>query len=118
MARVQNSETGEGDGGSAAVNIGPGSSHDSLPHSTIRRQLMGDWFLLHPNIRERFQRDPKPGESLVYEGVMHEIRRSKMGWLFAVLTRVIGNPLTPYEGREVPMRVELLKVVGTPGVSW
>ncbi len=91
---------------------------DVLPHSTIRRQLEADWFLLNPNIRERFQRDPKPGEAVVYEGVMREIRCSKMGKLFAFLTRIIGNPLTPYEGRDIPMRVELLKVKGLPGVFW
>lgn len=111
MARVQNFKAGEGDSG-----LPPGG--DSLPHSTIRRQLGAEWFLLHPNIQERFRRDPKPGAPVVYEGTMQEIRCSKMGALFAFLTTVIGNPLTRHEGKNVPMRVELLKVVGMPGVFW
>lgn len=88
------------------------------PLSTIRRQLRAGWRDLHPNIRERFSRDPEPGERVVYDGVMQEIRRSKMGWLFAQLTRVIGNPLTPYVGQGVPMRVELFRKEGRKGVFW
>ncbi|HYD19040.1 MAG TPA: DUF4166 domain-containing protein [Patescibacteria group bacterium] len=86
--------------------------------SSLRRQLGTDWHLLHPNIQERFARDPMPGANIVYEGRMEEIRCSRMGKLFAQLTRVIGNPLTPHQGRDVPMRVELIKVPGFPGVCW
>lgn len=89
-----------------------------VPLSTIRRQLKQQWFSLHPDIRIRFRRDPEPGERVVYDGVMQEIRRSKMGWLFAQLTRVIGNPLTPYAGQGVPMRVTLYKKRGRKGVFW
>lgn len=89
-----------------------------VPLSTMRKQLKQQWFSLHPDIRARFLRDPEPGERIVYEGVMQEIRRSGMGWLFAQLTRVIGNPLTPYAGQGVPMRVTLFKKEGRKGVFW
>lgn len=87
-------------------------------HSTIRNQMKEDWFLLDPAIRERFERDPHEGEEIAYEGVMHTIRRSKMGWLFANLTRAIGNPLTPYQGADIPMDVILHKKSGHSGVYW
>ena len=86
--------------------------------STIRCQLKADWHILHPNIQKRFERDPQLGERIVYEGVMETIRRSRMGWLFAQLTRVIGNPLTPHAGTNVPMEVTLFKRPNKPGVCW
>ena len=86
--------------------------------NTLQKQLGPAWQSLHPDIQARFAREPAPGETIVYEGVMHEIRRSRMGWLFAVLTRVIGNPLTPLAGRDVPMEVALSKVAGHTGVLW
>ncbi|MGB9152630.1 MAG: DUF4166 domain-containing protein [Alphaproteobacteria bacterium] len=86
--------------------------------STIRRQMKDEWHRLHPNIQARFARDPKPGEEVVYEGVMQTIRRTRMGWLFAYLTRVIGNPLTPHAGDNIPMEVRLFKREGQTGVFW
>jgi len=86
--------------------------------STIRRQLKDEWHRLHPNIQKRFEQDPEQGEHVVYQGVMHTIRRSWMGWLFAHLTRIIGNPLTPHAGTDVPMEVTLYKKSGASGVFW
>lgn len=90
----------------------------AVPVSSLQRLLKDKWADLHPNIQERFRRDPLPGANIVYAGSMEEIRCSKMGRLFAYLTRVIGNPLTPHEGKDVPMRVELIKVQGYAGVCW
>lgn len=87
--------------------------------STIRNQLGEDaWMRLAPHIRARFAADPQEGEVVAYSGRMHTVRRSKMGWLFAQLTRIIGNPLTPYAGSDVPMDVELTKKRGRTGVYW
>lgn len=91
---------------------------DITKNNTLKRQLGRAWRDLHPNIRERFDREPEDGERVVYEGAMQEIRRSFMGRLFAECTRVVGNPLTPYAGRDVPMRVELFKKPGRNGVFW
>ena len=90
---------------------------DNHAHNTLKHQLGPRWFDLHPNIQARFDREPQGGEVITYEGIMHDIRRSRMGWLFAVLTRVIGNPLTPLAGREVPMEVALSRHA-VSGVSW
>ncbi len=96
-----------------------GNLHKGDTGSTIRRQLGEDaWMRLDPAIRARFEADPKEGEAVVYRGTMHMVRRSKAGWLFAQLTRIIGNPLTPYAGTDVPMDVELTKRRGRSGVYW
>ncbi|MEZ0260412.1 MAG: DUF4166 domain-containing protein [Alphaproteobacteria bacterium] len=88
----------------------------AFPPSVLRRQLGDGWDTLIPAIQERFEREPQPGETIVYEGVMQEIRRSRMGWLFAWLTMPVGNPLTPFAGRNVPMEVALSK--SPTGVQW
>tara|TARA_R110001592_G_scaffold3525_24_gene20080 strand:+ start:6676 stop:7668 length:993 start_codon:yes stop_codon:yes gene_type:complete len=88
------------------------------PENTLKHQLGDQWALLNPNIQERFDKEPALGEKIQYEGVMHDIRRSRMGWLFAVLTRIIGNPLTPYAGCDVPMDVSLFKKPHKSGVFW
>ncbi len=49
---------------------------------------------------------------------MEQIQRSKAGWLFAILTKIIGNPLSPYQGKNIPMRVELTTQPGQRGVFW
>lgn len=86
------------------------------PENALKHQLGALWARLRPGIQQRFGREPQPGEVFVYSGVMQEIRRSKMGWLFAQLTRVIGNPLTPYAGQNVPMQVRLY--AKDRGVCW
>ena len=88
------------------------------PHKTLQHQLGADWQKLHPNVQARFDREPDMGETIVYDGVMNDIRRSRMGWLFAVLTRLIGNPLTPLAGKDIPMEVALSKKPGKSGVYW
>lgn len=91
----------------------------TLPHSTIRRQLgEAGWEALHPAIRERFAAEPAQGESIRYVGAMQKIECSRAGWLFALLTRVIGNPLTPFRGQDVKMEVLLQKRPGKDGVFW
>lgn len=92
--------------------------HNLKPENTLRHQLGTAWDKLHPHIQERFAQEPLLGEEIVYEGVMTEIRRSFMGWLFAVFTSVIGNPLTPYAGKNVPMEVALFKRPDRSGVFW
>lgn len=88
------------------------------PDSTIFHQLGTSWHQLHPNIQARFAHDPALGTQVVYAGIMQTIRRSRMGWLFAHLTRIIGNPLTPHAGHDVPMEVALFKKTGINGVHW
>ncbi len=88
------------------------------PVNVLKAQLGDSWNALHPNIQRRFGIEPVRGESILYEGTMLEMRRSFMGWLFAMLTRVIGNPLSPHAGKDIPMEVRLQKKDGQQGVYW
>jgi len=92
-------------------------AHD-VECNIIRHQLGPAWHQLHPNIQRRFEHEPESGEVIEYTGKMEIIRRSRMGWLFAKLTRVIGNPLSPYAGQNVQMNVKLSRSNGYPGIYW
>lgn len=86
--------------------------------SVIQRQLGEAWSELHPAIRARFAEEPSEGEHVFYRGVMETIECSRAGRLFAYLTRLIGNPLTPYRGNFVVMDVVLHRRPGKHGIYW
>lgn len=86
------------------------------PENALKHQLGASWARLRAGIQARFQHEPRAGEVFVYDGTMQTIRRSRAGWLFAQLTRAIGNPLTPYAGINVPMQVRLYPKDG--GICW
>lgn len=90
----------------------------TYPQSTIQKQLGADWQKLHPSVRQRFAQDPAEGEHIFYRGVMEQIECSRAGRLFAWLTRLVGNPLTPYRGHFIKMDVILHKRPGKSGVYW
>jgi hypothetical protein len=81
----------------------------------LQRLLGGDWHRLHPSVRARFAHEPE--QPVLYEGVMETVHSSPTGWLFAQLTRLIGNPLTARCGRNIPMQVLLTRRQGG-GVWW
>ena len=60
--------------------------------SVIREHLGHDWDQLHPSVQQRFSGDPLEGEIIHYQGKI-DTQRSCAGWLFAHLTRIVGNPL-------------------------
>ena len=87
-------------------------------HNTIKWQLGHAWHQLHPNVQRRFNRLPTEQEPIVYEGVMEVVQCSKAGWLFAFLTKVIGNPLSPHQGKNIAMKVKLTSRTNSCGVYW
>ena len=89
---------------------GDNSYRDSLGEKSWRR--------LAPEVRMRFSHKPRPGQSLLYRGVMHRVELSFMGWLFAQACRVIGTPLAPYRGTDVPMIIELSQDANLGGIAW
>ncbi len=93
----------------------PGTEPDSS-----YREILGDlaWRRLHPEIRERFSRRPSPGSEMFYEGIMYRVELSRMGWLFAQVCRLIGTPLSPYRGDNVPMDIRLAPDPVLGGVCW
>lgn len=86
--------------------------------STIKNLLADDWKLLHPRIQQRFSTEPAIGEQICYRGTMEKVECSFSGKLFAHLTRLIANPLTPYEGENIPIDVVLYRKQGLAGVYW
>lgn len=59
------------------------------------RTLLGeqDWARLPFEVRKRFSKRVRPGESVVYVGEIREFRVSTAGWLLAQCLRLIGAPL-------------------------
>lgn len=86
--------------------------------SPIKWHLGKSWHLLNANVQRRFNRLPSSKNPIVYRGSMEVVARSRAGWLFAVLTKVIGNPLSPHQGKDIPMVVELTTKKNKPGVYW
>lgn len=98
--------------------LGVDEINNLKPQNTLKSQLGAQWARLHPDIQQRFDREPTLGEVILYEGRMLEMRRSFMGWLFAIFTKIIGNPLSSYQGKNVPMEVALFKEPNKAGVFW
>jgi hypothetical protein len=88
------------------------------PESTVKKQMGEEWAGLHANVQRRFATEPAITEQIVYRGTMETVECSFFGRLFAHLTRVIANPLTPYQGQNIPMDVTLYRKAGLAGVYW
>lgn len=73
------------------------------------RALLGElaWRRLPRAVQERFSWKPAPGAQIRYAGVMTVVRSSVAGWLLAQACRLIGTPLAPYRGGDVPVTVTL-----------
>lgn len=89
------------------------------PDPTYRR-LLGDeaWNRLSPAIRLRFGLKPAGRERVCYTGAMVEVRRSPAGWLLAQACRLIGTPLAPHRGCDIPVQVQVFTEPGGEGVVW
>lgn len=75
------------------------------------------WSRLAPAIRRRFSAVHAIGEVVRYEGRMDEVSCSAVGWLLAQFGRLIGTPITPCSGDEVPTTVNVFRVPGN-GICW
>jgi len=84
----------------------------------IKWHLGKSWQQLHPAVQRRFNRLPTEQDPIIYEGIMEVVTCSKAGRLFAFLTKVIGNPLSPYQGTNVNMEVALTTRQHKAGVYW
>ena len=84
------------------------------------QNLLGSsqWLKLKPEIRKRFSVKPLMHSSIRYVGMMDVVKFNFMGWMFAQVCRLIGTPLAPYEGENIPMDIELVIHESTGGVSW
>jgi hypothetical protein len=75
------------------------------------------WWRLAPDIRRRFSEKPMPDAPMRYIGVMHRVRCSALGWLFAQCCRLIGTPFAPDRGVDVPVAITL-RHEAAGGVIW
>lgn len=86
-------------------NVNP-ASHTPSPvteGALIRTAMGGSWHALSEKTRARFETDPaKPVE---YVGSMSEVRASALGKCFAYAALLMGSPLIPYSGTNVPIDV-------------
>ena len=85
------------------------------------RDMLGElaWRRLHPEIpRTVLKKNHDRGKALCYDGIMHIVELSFMGWLFAQVCRLIGTPLAPRRGYNVPMDIRLEADEATGGVRW
>lgn len=84
------------------------------------RQLLGEpaWRGLAPAIHSRFGLKPLPGQVVEYAGRMTAVRASPMGRLFGHLCRLIGSPIAPYTGDDVPISVFVQQAPDGDGVVW
>ena len=82
-------------------------------------QLVGaeGWQRLAPDIRPRFAEKPRPGQPIIYSGVMHVVWCSVLGWLLAQLCQLVGTPFAPHRGADVPVLIRLLDG-GAHAVVW
>lgn len=75
------------------------------------------WARLSPEVRQRFSADRKC-QSTRYQGVMDEVFLSSSGKLLAHLCRLIGTPWALYNGRGVPITVDVYHDKKTGGMTW
>jgi Domain of unknown function (DUF4166) len=84
------------------------------------RQLLGEsaWRGLPAAIQSRFGVKPPPGQVVEYAGRMTAVRASVIGRLFGQLCRLIGSPIAPYTGNDVPISVFVHQAPDGDGVVW
>ena len=76
------------------------------------------WSRLTADIRRRFKAKPRAGEAFSYFGTMGIVACSTAGQLLAQLYRLIGTPLPPYRGDQVPVTIRLYRDRAGGGIVW
>ena len=84
------------------------------------REVLGEaaWRRLSPAIRRRFSEAALARGAIHYIGVMAQVRCSRLGWLLAQAGRLIGTPLAPGNGTDVPVAVSVYRNPRRGGVTW
>ncbi len=77
-----------------------------------------DWQLLPEDVRRRFSKRVRGGETAVFVGRLTVQRHNRLGWLLANALRVIGSPLPVFKDTDVPSVVTVTEDVATGGQVW
>lgn len=79
----------------------------------FRKVLGPEWGKLHPDIQRRFAKNPQPGQALLYDGRLSELRASRIGKLIGFISKpFIQGALIPYDDSGFPVDIQ---VYGKPG---
>jgi len=76
------------------------------------------WARLPVAVRRRFAVYPRVGAAITYRGVMHTVSASRLGLILAQLCRLIGTPLAPWRGADVPTEIVLRAAPTVRGITW
>ncbi len=97
----------------------PFEREQALDDDPTYRRILGEsaWWRLPAGTRRRFSHKPRMGTTHRYHGVMSLVHRSWAGAVLAHLLRVIGTPLPPSRGQQVPVVIELARDA-SGGIVW
>ena len=76
------------------------------------------WRALPEAVRARFDGTHGKFAEKIYAGVMTEVRASRIGLWLAKLCVLVGTPVVPLTGRNVPVFVRLFHVAKSAGIAW
>lgn len=82
------------------------AAHPAGLHNDFRAQVEGGWENVHPAVRARMDRLLGSPTPTTFEGTGC-VRRSRVGWCFAQLSRMLGSPLVFGQGEKVTTTVEV-----------
>jgi hypothetical protein len=83
----------------------------------IRRALGAQWSRLHPDIQQRFNRNPPPGHRLYYTGTLSELTCSRLGRVLAWMTQpLVRGALIPVTDYNFPVDIEVFSRPGDPAI--
>ncbi len=75
------------------------------------------WARLAPAIRARFDARAT-ARPVTYKGQMEAVRCSRLGFLLAQLCRLVGTPLAPFQGEDVPITAHVFEAPDGSGIVW
>ena len=102
-----------------ASNRSGSSRRCDTAESDVAKALGRDaWLRLPPAVRRRFGEGKRTDRPQRYRGTMAQVECSRLGWLLAQAARLIGTPLAPFAGSNVPVRVVVTAQPGGAGECW
>lgn len=84
----------------------PAQSETSSLHNDFRSLVEGGWHIVHPNVRTRMDQLLTSPSATIFEGTGC-VRHSAIGYLFAQLSRILGEPLVYGQGETVTTTVSV-----------
>jgi hypothetical protein len=82
------------------------------------KKIMGkEWLRLHPDIQNRFEKNPTPGKPLKYHGKLEELSCSFWGKILGHITKpFVQGALIPYTAYEFPVDITVYTKLNCPHI--